>query len=490
MGRLVLNECIKILNKKITIIFLSASILTLFISYGIIYLQKEYNSKNPYLCDSIEIMQLKVSNLKNKLKEPKIDKEIIDLKIEIYEYAIKNDIRIRSIGENYKSNIVLEIIDKINFLEAIDKDIMNLEYLNELNNINSLKELLYSNDFENYIQFEKNKLKKEFNNKILTEEDYKKQINELDLKLKYEIGKFNTRGVISWKLNLINNNMDIDNTINLGYDYSKKEFLTNDKILKLQEQQKINLYRLDNDLPPNHLLNSQTNLDSYYRWSYDNLALKIAIIIITILFIILSSSSISEEVSSGTIKLLLISPFKRFEILLSKLLSFIIILISIITLLSQFNVLIDNIVFSNAVNNYIYVNDNNIQILSSNTYIILQYILQIPSVLIYILIGITLSTLTRSSIIANTITLVTYIGFPILIDIMQGSIKMDFLKYIPFNNFDLKSKLFYFDISKSEYVFNTYKSTTTLQFSIIVLSITTILLLITMFESFNKRNIK
>lgn len=493
--KLIVNECIKILKKKSTIVFLAISVVSLISSYGIIYfdMKEQSKSEEAYVSgnDSIQFMKLELNKLKNEFKTANEEKQTkLNYKIETYEYAIENDIRIRYLNPGYKSALIYEILKQADILDPIDKNTMRSEYEKQINRITKLNEVLKTGDFEDYIAYNKEKINEDFYNKIITDEEYKVKIEEQDLILKYEIDKYPLDSTAYlWKKSLLYENYSIDNKIKAGYDHIKKEYLTNDSILQLQGQKMINLYRLDNNIPPNNVVNPESSTDSHYRWNYDNLAISTSMFFITLLFIVLAASSISEEVSKGTIKFLLITPFKRFEILLAKLISYLIILIIATLILSQINVLLGNVLFPNTINNYIYVSNNNIEVISTNLYITLQYLLKIPEVIIYILLGITLSALTRSTIMANTFTVITYIGSSIAINIIKQFVKIDFLKYLPFSNFDLKYKIFIFDTSTTNYGVNNYISDTTLEFSVIVLCITAFLLLVTMFDSFNKRDI-
>jgi ABC-2 type transport system permease protein len=488
--KLIINECIKIFKKRSIIIFLTLSVISFFISYGIVSIEKNSKSKYTYIDNSIEIMQLELDKLKNEFKTATEDKQIsLNFKIQTYEYAIKNNIQIHSVNASYKANLIMQILAEEELLSSIDKNIMKDEYINQIYKIDRIQKILDDNSFEDYITYNKEKIEKDYNDKIITKDEYNTKIEEQNLALKYEIDKYPiVSDAVSWKKELLSENAKIVKTIESGYNYDKKEYLTIDGIRKLQEQKIINTYRLDNNMAPNNVINSEDNSNSYYRWSYDYFAIPLSMFFVSLLFIVLATSSISEETSKGTIKFLLITPFKRYKILLAKLISYILILIIITFILSQINVLLGNIFFSNISNDYLYVDNNRVEIMNTNLYVTLQYLLKLPEILIYILLGITLSTLTRNTAVANTFTVTTYIGVPTAIYVIQQFIKLDFFKYLPFNNFDLRSKLLPFDTYNNTFSINNSYNTT-LEFSLLVLCITVFLLLVTMFESFNKRDI-
>lgn len=146
------------------------------------------------------------------------------------------------------------------------------------------------------------------------------------------------------------------------------------------------------------------NLNSYCRYNYNNFANTISIIFIGILVIILSASSISEEISKGTVVFMNITPVKRYQILLAKIVSIVIILVALVILISQISVLIGNIAFGVNTNNYLYVSGSKVVVMSTHIYETLGYLLRIPELIVYLLIGITLSTLTKNTAISTIIT--------------------------------------------------------------------------------------
>jgi len=489
--KLIINECIKAFKKRSIIIFFTLSVVSFFLAYGIVFIEKNSNSKYTYVDNSIESMQFEINMLKGEFKTATEEKQIIlNLKIKTYEYAIKNNIQIRSVNGGYRATLIVQLLAEEEVLNSIDKNTSKDEYTNQIEKIDKIQKILDDNNFDEYIAYNKEKIEKDYNDKLITQEEYNTKIEEQDLSLKYEIDKYpvDSDG-ISWKKVLLYDSLKIDKTIENGYDYDKKEYLTSDGIRKLQEQKMINTYRLDNKVPSNNVINSDGNYNAYYRWSYDSFAIPLSMFFIALLFIVLATSSISEETSKGTVKFLLITPFKRYKILLAKLTSYILILIIITLVLSQVNVLLGNMLFSNTSNDYLYVNNNKVEVMHTDIYETLQYILKLPEILIYILLGITLSTLTRNTAISNTFTVMAYIGVPTAIYIIQQFVKLDFLKYLPFDNFDLRSKVLPFDTYTSTLAINNSYNNTTLQFSLIVLGITAFLLLVTMFESFNKKDI-
>ena len=322
--------------------------------------------------------------------------------------------------------------------------------------------------------------------KEINYEEYISQIQEQDKILKYEIGKYMPENT-AWKTIVM---QDIDNNnynIESRYDFSKSKYIDDDELENLINQNLIDEYRLENNIAPYYTdSQSMNNVLSYSRYKYNQFSNTLSIICIGILVIILASQSVAEEISKGTIKFLLITPCKRYKIILAKIISILITIIILIFLLSQISVLIGNIVFGANTNNYIYTSNGEVKIMSTYMYETLQYILRIPELFIYLLIGVVFSTLTRNTAISTVITSFLFIGFPIGMKYLNSFMQIDYLKYIPFNNFDLADKILRLENYEITYPII---SKLPLSSSIVVLSITSILLFIAIFESFNKKDI-
>lgn len=480
--KLIINEIIKIFKKKLTVIFLVLAILSFALSYSLTMLSKNSIDSYNITSNTTEDMQRAVTKLKNELKTTSEENNnMISLKIELLEYAISNNFSISSGDGYYKADIIQTILKEI-------KNLTPAEYKTRIDNISKLKNLIYSSDFKGYIDYNKQNLKNEFDNNLISKETYEINIENENSNLKYEIGKYpNSSHISFWKIKLLQENKYFDTSIENGYDTTDLTPLTNNELEKLKVKKFINNYRLNNNITPNNYLYELEPSNSYYRYLFDSYSITISMFLITILFIILSTSSISDETTKGTIKFLLITPFKRYEILLSKLLSFILTLLFITITLSLINVIIGNFLFPNTANDYIYFTDK-IHVIGTTIYSVLKYILKLPEILIYILLGITLSTTIRNTTIANSITLITYVGSFGILKLINDYPKLNFTKYLPFNNFNLQEKVFFLDNYKNIDLPNNLYNTS-LDTSLVILSLTAFLLLVTMFESFNKKDI-
>jgi ABC-type transport system involved in multi-copper enzyme maturation permease subunit len=106
------------------------------------------------------------------------------------------------------------------------------------------------------------------------------------------------------------------------------------------------------------------------------------------------------------------------------------------------------------------------------------------------LLALMLSTVTKSTATSVGISIATYVGSGTIMSIINAFVTMDFVKFIPFNNLSLVDKIFPNSVS---YITMQNASTMLNQvsvgFSLVVLGVCTVLMLTTMFDSFNKRDI-
>ena len=99
-----------------------------------------------------------------------------------------------------------------------------------------------------------------------------------------------------------------------------------------------------------------------------------------------------------------------------------------------------------------------------------------------------LSVITRNTSLSLGLSIATYMGNSIAMIIINSYIKKDWIKIIPFNNLNIADKIFpNFKSMLSTGLENT--TTTSLGFSIAVLGVCVILMFVTMYDSFNKRDI-
>ena len=237
----------------------------------------------------------------------------------------------------------------------------------------------------------------------------------------------------------------------------------------------INKYIIENKIN----INKPNTLNYQLRTIVDDYELFIVLIIL-----ISSSILISEEFSKGTIKQLLIKPYKRSEILLSKYLTCIIICILTIIILFLSHMIIGGIIFGfNSLKNGVVIYNfklHNITKINIFIYMLLRIISKAPMFIILITVSFILGIILNSIVGSFSIVMLIY-TFSELINKLAIDYNLKFLKYSITLNWNYQKYLFgaiaeykYLDLKKSLLIFIIY--------DIILMSI--------MLISFSKKNIR
>jgi len=184
----------------------------------------------------------------------------------------------------------------------------------------------------------------------------------------------------------------------------------------IKEELEINKYILDNKIN----YNKQNNLNYQLRTIVDDYLIFIIIIVL-----IVSSTIMGDELVSGTIKLLLIKPYSRGKILLSKYFTIIIVMLLSILYLILIQLVIGGAVFgfSSLEIPVIVYNFNSMSIYEYNIflYMIIRIIVKLPMIVMIGSISYSLSILFSN--------VVTSVVIPLFIYIFTDSIKYLILQY-------------------------------------------------------------
>lgn len=489
MLKLVQNEIIKILKKtstKVMFILLLVAILGAFgFSKLIMMLNNSVMSVFLEESDWQANTKSEIEYLKQEIKDNNYDNQTlayINAEIETYELALECNIAYPNHYYQYwKTEVLDEILQDKQELK-LNELLENAEANEFKEKINQKVEILKSDDYSRYIELEKSELKKQLEDKQITQEKYENEIYLLDLQDKYKIFAENSNEG-QWKIEIYQDIELIRNNLNSRFNSISGKMLKLEEIEELEDNLKIDLYRLENGIPA-------SQIGSTGRATYDTYAPMFCLLILAIFMIIIMGSAISTEVSKGTIKFLLFTPNKRWKILLSKLLAGVIILIVTSLCLSVISFLLGNIFFKEEGLRYLYVQGGEVKELSNLEYTSLYFLISCIDIFIYMLFALMLSTLTRNTSLAVGISIASYVGSGIVMQIMNSLIKADWLKFIPFNNFSIVDRVF---INNYSYSVAQYSMQGGLDisvgFSLAVLGVCAILMLITTFDSFNKRDI-
>lgn len=481
MSKLIKNELIKIFSKK-SMIVIGVIILVIIIGFNVLnkISQNMSNSYSAYSEGYIQYLDEELSNLDpnkpsdiNKYVETKSQKDLATLAKDYKETSWQAEV----IG-----TVISPIIEEMNNYEYIDKN--NEALTTSKAQYDEMLTALKNNDWKYFANKELDSLNtqiEELNTLIAQDsenEDLKTQLKSLELQ----------KEVV---------NLRLDKNINYGSDNYKSIAVQNYRMYMgnyIQSSQGKNLTDEDKSEINGYLENANLyKYDLYNDTEYQNTAtanytfqnsIGTYIAIIVMVVVIVAGVSISEEFNKGTVKLLLVRPYSRTKILISKLIAvFITMLVTTVAiLLLQF--IIGGIVygFGTYMMNVVQFDftTNSIITLNIFAYLGLIFICKLP---IFILIGtlaFALSTLFLNSPLAVALPILGYMGSDV-INMIAISYKWDWVKYFVTPNWDL-----------SQYLFGGTPmfSGISIEFSITICAIYFVIMIVASIVSFKKRNIK
>ena len=481
MSKLIKNELIKIFSKK-SMIVIGVIILAIIIGFNVLnkVSQNMSNSYSAYSEGYIQYLDEELSNLDpnkpsdiNKYVETKSQKDLATLAKDYKETSWQAEV----IG-----TVISPIIEEMNNYEYIDKN--NEALTSSKAKYDEMLTALKNNDWKYFANKELDSLNTQIEelNALIAQDsendDLKTQLKSLELQ----------KEVV---------NLRLDKNINYGSDNYKSIAVQNyrmymgnyiqssqGKNLTDEEKSEINGYLEKANLYKYDLYNdTEYQNTATANYTFQN-SIDTYIAIIVMVVVIVAGVSISEEFNKGTVKLLLVRPYSRTKILVSKLIAvFITMLITTATiLLLQF--IIGGIVygFGTYMMNVVQFDftTNSIVTLNIFAYLGLIFICKLP---IFILIGtlaFALSTLFLNSPLAVALPILGYMGSDV-INMIAISYKWDWVKYFVTPNWDL-----------SQYLFGGTPmfSGISIEFSITICAIYFVIMLVASIVSFKKRNIK
>ena len=492
MLKLIQNETIKTFKKTSTKILIILSIVMLFLALGLANMISALSGyANNFMTDNDEnwkeVMNEQIASMQKtiEIEGMHYDRETLaDLKAEkeTYEIALRNNVNYSFYGiyNTWKNELLNEIM-------SAKKDIIlgkeNGQDTKEQESfVNERISLLESNDFEKYIDFKKDDVKNNFDSKKISKEEYEDKMYLLDLRKKYDIYK-EQESVFDWKGSLYSDIEQMRNNLRTGINSQTGKLLSIEEVQDLEDSIKISEYRLEHNVGTLGSGNSTRNL-------YDTFSPAFALLMISLLIIIVAGSSVSTEVSKGTIKFLLFTPNKRWKVLLSKIISAVLILVCLSLILSVLSVVIGNIFCKDAGHTFIYVQNGEVKELSNLAYTVLYFLASSIDILVYLIFALTLSVLTRNTALSVGVSIAAYIGSGTIMSLINSFITADWVKFIPFNNFGVVDRIFASNLSYSAMqAASGAMNNVSVGFSLAVLGVCAVLMLITMFDSFNKRDI-
>ncbi|MEI6578900.1 MAG: ABC transporter permease subunit, partial [Eubacteriales bacterium] len=227
-----------------------------------------------------------------------------------------------------------------------------------------------------------------------------------------------------------------------------------------------------------------TSTDNFMHMGY---ILTVGTFMFELLLLMLAGGAISQEISTGSIKSLIISPTKRWKIYFAKLMSLATVGAIAAVLCFLIGILANGVFFGfNSGSPYIYISSGTAMIMNFYVFSLAKLFVGLIPVAFYMVLALVLSTVTRNTAASVGISIGVLFGgtaaYPVLANILTG----EWMKFLPFPNFDFVSKIFTFDPSISAIP----GVSTTIAFSAVYVVITVCLIFYIGLDSFNRRDIK
>lgn len=480
MISLIQNELKKIFKKKSLLITLLVT-LAFIILTNVIYKLDFGNSYYDYIEEEISFYGEQLKTL-----DPEKDKDMYaqyKTELEVYQLVKKYD------EKSWQAKIIQSemrnCISNINYYTYQEKSDSGLkiakakydEYIKRLD----------TDDWRYFAEEEVKEKNTEIDElKAMQEKTTNKlEIKELQSQIRgYEI----SRQITTWRLekdipygndyknNCLNSYMVAMEDIR-SYDFgeTEKNYDSKKQYYEAQEKAAINKYDIENGTTVGDTSSAKGILLSTFE-EYE--------IFLIVMFMMTAGVIVSEEFSKGTIKLLLIKPYKRSTILASKFITSIIVAIIVIILVLLMQFVVGGLIqgFDSFRNPTIIYDHtiNNVKQINTIQYLAMQALGKAPMYILLMTLAFAFSTIFTNSALAITISLLGYMGSSV-INMLALNLKLNWIKYFVTPNWNL-TEYFWGRIPTFEGI--------TLPFSIAIIVIYMVIMLVPTFIIFQKKNIK
>ncbi|MEE3342935.1 MAG: ABC transporter permease [Bacilli bacterium] len=469
MFKLVKIELLKILKHKSIYIVLAITFSFCLLN-NIIY-KNDYNNEGFYKYTTNNNINKQIKKLEKENNKYDINKEsdktlLIENKTKIEILKIKKQYSKEDWRYIKAKDYLYDTLYKYNYHKYIDNDTNKIEYYN--NKYNNYKDKIKKNNWMYFLKKEKKELNNNIKDLINIQNNSNNTKDKLDINNTIKELKSNLT-IINYRINKkINYNNTYLNQALKEYkeNLQKEKYCKNLK--KLNYNKKLECYNTISSLNINkYIINKKINVNKVNTLNYQLRTIADDYELFIVLIIIISSSIlISEEFNKGTIKQLLIKPYKRSTILISKIIACFIMLSLVITYLFLTHLIIGGILFSfsSLKNAVIVYNFTNQKIMKINIfiYMILRIFSKLPMYIIIINISIIFGIIINSVVGSFSLIMLIY-TFSELINNLAINYKLKFMRLSITMNWNFKEYLFgglstfkYLDFKKSLLIFIIY----------------------------------
>lgn len=411
----------------------------------------------------------------------------------LYEEALRRDILL---DYYYESSVSFESPALHSYIEyqfEIDRlkaapvgDVESAKALKKAEEYFALaKKALDERDYGSYLEL-KNRLIMDDDSMGEEEKAMKVSLNQLRLKLDPEgkcpndiessLSQIETR-----RRSLIDNVNYTDQTTAINAPLSAEERA------RLENDIAVQMYRLENDMT----FNSAT-AEGMMAASGVSALFSFGIAFLAILMMILAGGSISQEMSSGTIKSLIISPTRRWKIYLAKLLSLLSVGV-LATLLLYVTSIASTAVWLGTSGFLPYVTASGGVVTEINFFLyqLADAFVQFIDVFVYMLFAFMLSVVTRNTAASVGISIGVYFGGSLAMAFVNQFFKGEWIHFLPFSNLSLSTRFFPYSglTSMMNSIAGVVSTGPSLTFSLCYLAVLCVCMLYIAKDSFCRRDI-
>lgn len=263
--------------------------------------------------------------------------------------------------------------------------------------------------------------------------------------------------------------------------------MTPDRYTELENQLAVLDYRIEHKVLPS----------SSYDQSFSDMAVSsmagFGMFMVVMMMLILSGGAISQEMATGSIKSLIIAPVRRWKIFAAKVLSLVSVSLIATVVLYLVMLLTHGLLFGFASGQpYIFASHGQAGALSFPIYQLASLLVRWISVLVFIVLALMLSVVTRNTAAAVGISMAIFFGHQLIGSFLMFLPRSEWVKFIPFEHFSLLPRFFPFADSGGSFLTGSMSQTprTTLLFSLLYLLVLLICMGYTALDSFSRRDIK
>lgn len=482
MNKLIKNELTKIFKKKniyITLLVVLAFVVLTNCIYKFFYTSNNYAYSDNYIQYTKEELAKLDPNKTSDIKmyiELKTQVDVYDLMNKYEKGAWQRDI--------VSTTLSTYLSEKNTYLYGENKDENKAKETE--NKINEMIERLNKDDwryFANTELEETQKTLKELENKKRETED-KQELEQIrasieSAKIDEEVSKYRIDKDIKYGNDYRNRALQTyqsgSKSVNSITNVDQLEYSEKTKYNENVEKREISKYIIEN----NQDIEKANDTRGILKDIFSEYGLFIIVMIIMI-----AGTIVSEEFNKGTIKLLLIKPYSRNKILLSKFITMLIMIVFSIVAVIAMELIVGGIIFgyeslSVPVLEYNF-NTQTLEQINIFTYLGIEILAQLPMLILLGTLAFAFSAIFTNSALAIIISLLGYMSAN-MINMLVIQYKVSFMKFFVTMNWDL-----------SEYLFGGLPSMQgmTLGFSVVMCALYFIAMIIPTFILFNKKNIK